>query len=304
MVNRAGLTVAQVQTFHEQGYLCLEHVLDAADLNPLIGEFRAIIDRESRKLLEQGKIDSLYEECGLETRLAKISAQSPDAFQALFFTMHTGPAMFDLIRNPKLLGIAASLVGPEIACHPNFEVRPKLVDHVPTVVPWHQDAGYMEPECDSVLVLTVWIPLVDATVDNGCLEVVPYAHKHGILRHRPMDTSFYLHIPDNFLPPIQPVLLPVSFGGVVLLTNLTPHRTAANRTNHARWSVDVRYQDAGKPTGDRTKGGFLVRSRVLPHVVVWSAEEFEKIQKSHWTGPGPLRWTADPESAFVGHALR
>src|SRR6476660_7949069 len=110
----AGLTADRLQTFHEQGYLCLENLLDAADLDPLIAEFNGIVDRESRTLLAQGAIDSRFDECDFETRLAEISRQSPKAFQALFHRMHTGPAIFNLIRNPKLLDIAVSLFGPEI----------------------------------------------------------------------------------------------------------------------------------------------------------------------------------------------
>lgn len=298
------LTATQIQTFHDQGYLCLEHVLDAADLDPLSAELMATIDRASRTLLAHGKIDRLFEECGFDTRLAKITNQSPGAFRAIFHRQHTGPAMFGLVRNPKLLDIAASLVGPEVACHPNFKVRPKLPDYAPTNVPWHQDAGYMEPECDTVLTVTVWIPLVDATVENGCLEIVPGGHKHGILRHVLGGQGFYLTIPNDVLPPIQPVLLPVPVGSVVLLTNLTPHRSAPNHTNRVRWSVDVRYQDAGQPTGYRPEGGFLVRSRSRPHTVVSSAEAFERIQKSHQAGQGPLRWkTAQPPAVAVERAL-
>jgi phytanoyl-CoA hydroxylase len=284
------LTTEQIQTFHDQGYLCLEHVLSAADLDPLIAEFTTIIDRTARTLFDEGKIDSLYEECGFDTRMAKITEQSPGVFRVLFFKIHTGPAMFDLIRNPKLLDVAASLVGPEIACHPNYKVRPKLPDYAPTNVPWHQDAGYMEPECDSVLTVTVWIPLVDATIENGCLEVMPKGHAHGILRHHQEESTCYLNIADDVLPPGNPVHLPVGFGGVVLLSNLTPHRSAPNRTQRVRWSVDVRYQDANQPTGYQPEGGFLVRSRSRPQAIVASVEEFERIQKSHRAGPGPFRW--------------
>src|SRR5688500_15838266 len=110
----AGLTADQTRRFHEEGYLCLENVLDGAALDPLIAEFASVIDRESRQLRALGKIDSLFEEHDFQTRLAKLSEQSPKAFQAVFHTIHTGPAIFDLIRNPRLLDIEESLVGPEI----------------------------------------------------------------------------------------------------------------------------------------------------------------------------------------------
>ena len=291
------LTTEQIRTFHEHGYLLIENALEPADLNPLITEFEAVVDRYAKQLYEKGEIDSTFAAHGFDTRLAKVTEQSPVAFQALFSGVHTGPALFELIRNEKLLDIAESLVGPEIMCHPAYRVRPKLPDHALTVVPWHQDAGYMEPQCDTVLQLTLWIPLIDATVKNGCLEVIPYAHKGGVYRHRSVKGRPYLDIPDDALPNIKPVPLPVNFGGVLLLTNLTPHRSTPNRTNQVRWSVDVRYQDAAHPTGYQPEAGFLARSRIRPDAVVTSPAEFERVRKSHQPGPGPRRWKVEEPGA-------
>ena len=210
-------------------------------------------------------------------------------FQKLFSGAHTGPALFDLLINPKLLDIAESLVGPEIMCHPAYRVRPKLPEHDRTLVPWHQDAGYMEPKCDSVLQLTIWIPLIDATVENGCLEVIPHAHRDGVFRHRHSE-RFYLEIPDDALPEVDPVVVPVKFGSILLLTNLTPHRSIPNVSNQVRWSVDSRYQDAAKPTGYQPEAGFLARSRLHPGNVVTTPEEFKRVRDEHQPGPGPNRW--------------
>ena len=64
-------------------------------------------------------------------------------------------------------------------------------------MPWHQDSGYFEPYCDMGLVMTVWLPLVDATEERGCLWVMPRAHKGGLFFHQPDDMAHYLVIPDK-----------------------------------------------------------------------------------------------------------
>ena len=47
--------------------------------------------------------------------------------------------------------------------------------------PWHQDNGYtfVSPEA----YLTCWVPLTEATEENGCPWVVPEAHRLGTLKH-------------------------------------------------------------------------------------------------------------------------
>lgn len=286
------LTAAQRRDFNENGYLLIADALAPSDLNPLIAEFSEIIDAEASRLYAEGVLDSEFRTEGFDTRLAKITEQSPVVFQQLFSGTHTGPALFDLLINPKLLGIAEALVGPEIMCHPAYRVRPKLPAHDRTLVPWHQDAGYMEPDCDSVLQLTIWIPLVDATVENGCLEVIPHAHRDGVLLHQRVPERFYLEIPEAVLPDVEPVVVPVSFGSVLLLTNLTPHRSIPNVSEQVRWSVDARYQDAAQPTGYQPEAGFLARSRRYPDAVVTSPEAFKRVRDEHQPGPGPNRWAA------------
>ncbi len=287
------LTDIQMQNFNDNGYLLVEDALAPEDLNPLIAEFDSIIDTGASHLYAQKEIDSEFKAEGFATRLAKITEQSTGVFQKLFSGAHTGAALFHLLVNPKLLDIAESLVGPEIMCHPAYRVRPKLPEHDRTLVPWHQDAGYMEPACDAVLQLTIWIPLIDATVENGCLEVIPHAHRDGVLRHRSVKGRPYLDIPPDALPEVKPVVIPVKFGSVLLFTNLTPHRSIPNVSNQVRWSVDTRYQDASKPTGYQPEAGFLARSRMHPENVVTTPEMFKQIRENHQPGPGPKRWAEE-----------
>lgn len=286
----AELTPKQVQQFWEEGYLLLFSVLSLEDLTPLIQEFGAVVDRCARQLYTEGKISSLYEDEGFNTRLACISRESEEAFYALFSGVHTGPALFNLLINPKLLDIAESLVGPEIMCHPAYRVRPKLPEHNLTLVPWHQDAGYMEPECDQVLQVTFWIPLIPATVTNGCLQVIPRSHLGGILRHRRIRGRFYLEIPEEELPPIEPITVEMEVGDILLIHNLTAHRSLPNRSDEVRWSVDIRYQDARLPSGYAPEVGFLARSRERPEEVLTHWEDFERLRKVYQPGPAPQRW--------------
>ena len=208
--------------------------------------------------------------------------------------------------------MAESLCGQELIASSVYRVRPKIPNYGYGAVPWHQDSGYFEPYCDDALVLTVWLPLVDATPENGCLWVIPRVHRNGIVRHQPHPEHPYLMIPDSDLPPAEPVCVPVPAGGVLLRTNMTPHGSFANTTDLVRWSMDLRYQSAGLPTNagitrlageailDPQRGvpvacyppeaDFLVRSATRPREVIADAARFARLRENHKRQPVTQRW--------------
>ena len=236
-----------------------------------------------------------------------------------------GHGIFALVSNEELLDLAESVVGPEIIGSAVYRLRPKLPGHWHGEVPWHQDSGYFEPVCDDELILTVWVPFVDATVERGCLEVMPGVHKSGVVRHTQLAPGeegrrSYLEILEEDLPGERVVATPVDRGGVVMLTNRTPHRSTPNRSDVIRWSIDIRYQSADLPTnfpplamdrnGDTGNGAtaadgpapeatltcyppesdFLVRSRSRPDAVVRTWQEFNAIRRAHQPADSTVRW--------------
>ena len=107
---------------------------------------------------------------------------------------------------------------------------------------------------------------------------------------------FILKYRMTHYPKVDPVVVPVKFGSILLLTNLTPHRSIPNVSHQVRWSVDSRYQDASKPTGYQPEAGFLARSRLNAENVVTTPAEFKRVRDEHQPGPGPNRWTKEEKS--------
>ncbi len=311
------LSGRQTEFFEREGYLLVPDVFAAADLEPLRDEFTAVIHRAAVDLQAAGKLSRLYEEEPFERRLTCIYRETEEILEPIVGAGgggHSGPALFGVITHPRLLAVVESLIGPEIVASSVYRVRPKIPGMGRGVVPWHQDSGYFNPHCDRDLIVTCWIPLVNATVENGCLEVMPRAHRRGVVRHYANGPHGYLAIDDPDLPPTAaPLAVPVPLGGVLLLTNLTPHCSTPNRSGVVRWSLDLRYQDAAVPnnvgeapqdfTWDRPEGeiacyppeaDFVVRSARAPDSEVRSAEAFNRLRQSYERRrpPGPQRgWT-------------
>jgi phytanoyl-CoA hydroxylase len=306
------LSSEQRKQFDREGYLVVEGLFTDADLQPVIDAITAEVDRRAREFAAAGQLSRTYEELGFETRLAAIAAENDRIARSMWDGKLALPAFFDLIRHPKLLDIAEQFCGPEIIASSVYRLRPKVPHHSWGPVPWHQDSGYFEPYCDAALVLTVWLPLVDATPERGCLWVIPGVHKSGVYRHGPDAAHHYLEIPVPALPPTESICVPVKKGGVLLLHNLTPHASFENDSGIVRWSMDLRYQSASLPTNapitrlegesvPSEEGGvppacyppeadFLVRSRLRPNEVLADAEAFRRLREGHAAKPVTDRW--------------
>ena len=306
------LSDQQIRRFEDEGYLIIDRLFDAAELQPVIDELSADLDRRCREAVARGELARTYEEYDFEHRLARVDAENQNISKSMWDTKVVLPSFFGLMTNPKLLDVAEQFCGPELIASSVYRLRPKVPSHAWSPVPWHQDSGYFEPYCDLGLILTVWVPLVDATEERGCLWVMPRVHQGGIFFHHPDDMAHYLVIPDEQFGGRQPVLVPVPKGGVLLLTNRTPHASFENKTDVVRWSMDLRYQSAVLPTNAKItrlpaetisapaagvplacnppEPDFLVRSRLRPHEVMKTAEEFLALRKNHVYQAATDRW--------------
>ncbi|HYF52124.1 MAG TPA: phytanoyl-CoA dioxygenase family protein [Planctomycetota bacterium] len=305
------ITAAQLNLFDREGHAVIDGLLDDADLQPVIDEIQTEVQTRAQALVREGKLSRTYDEFGFERQLTMISRETDAVALAIWSGVLSGPAFFNLIRNEKLLDVAEALCGPELIASSVYRLRPKVPGHCNGPVPWHQDSGYFEPYCDKSLVLTYWIPLVDATRENGCMWVIPGVHKsEALLKHQGRQKKWYLEIPESALPPVKPICVPVRKGGVLLLSNRTPHASFENTTEVTRWSMDLRYQSAALPTnakisrapGEAVSGGavpvacyppeadFLVRSRLRPGEVVTDPAEFHRLRSTHVAMPVTGRW--------------
>jgi ectoine hydroxylase-related dioxygenase (phytanoyl-CoA dioxygenase family) len=306
--------------FDELGYALLEDVLDPKeDLAPIIRDYDALLDTLAEQWFSDGLIPSAHRGLPFEQRFAAValgaSAAGINWIQHFDFSfpqggvtaetpVHHSEAVFNLLTNPRLLDVAERLIGPEIVVNPIHHVRLKPPeDQVPTAMrggltartPWHQDQGVALPEADQSDILTVWLPLTEATIENGCLSVVPGSHRGELITHCPGVGG--VQIPERLLAGAA-TPLPMRPGSVLLLHRLTQHSSLTNVSQGIRWSLDLRYQPADQPTGRPAFPAFLARSRAHPERVVtdwrdWAAM-WEETRAAMMQRRDPVfnRWSA------------
>ncbi len=109
-----------------------------------------------------------------------------------------------------------------------------------TPIPWHQDAGKLwgldrNPE------LQAWTALDDASVEAGCLWVIPRSHRWGLA------TEMGGLVPVAEVEKRQVnegIAVPVSAGDVVLVHSLVWHRSGSNTTDRPRRGLTASFLDA------------------------------------------------------------
>ncbi|MBB6052264.1 phytanoyl-CoA dioxygenase family protein [Armatimonas rosea] len=256
------LTEAQIAQFKTDGVLVAEGVLDEADLAPVIEGYTRWIDTKAREL----GLTDLHEGLPFDKRFAWLYVQNRAIEQGMDVMNTRLPEFFDFLRCQNLLDAVQQLLGtPELIASPIQHIRGKVTDQSGGSyfnVPWHQDAAVTWEEADHSEIVTCWIPLVDATVRNGCMEILPGVWKQGLLPHTSGPGGATIR-PDA-LPDTPPIIGAVKKGGVIFMHRCTPHHSTPNLTDTVRWSLDLRFQPTGTPTGRPWLPSFVVRSQADP----------------------------------------
>ena len=272
-----------LEKFNSDGYLILKNFYPNRIIEAARGAASELVDRVAIRLLESGKISKSYSDQPFESRLARICVVVPNDVPHIFRKELHLLGMYDVFFFSPLLDIAESLLGQELRLYPNYSIRPKLPDHAPTHVLWHQDGGYTyklhldgdynTTIVDSLKMINVWSPLVPAREENGCMQFIPGTHKIGMAQHE--DREFYLEIAQDDLVPFldKAVSIELDPGDIVLFHNMLYHQALPNHSDHVRWSMDWRYQDARQSTLRPTQG-HLARSQINESQVVSSAVDW------------------------------
>ena len=242
------LTAQQLEYYEQNGFLVVEDVLDQASvIDPVRREYAGLLEDLYRNWQSEGRVGSVSDQADFEERLLAAYRQGCDWFQPMDISlpgdriradtpMHFGPAVFNLITCEALLDVVEDLIGPEITSNPIQHVRLKPPSHDLhsnevrahiTSTDWHQDRGVAHALADETRMITVWCAISDATVDNGCLQVIPGEHHDGLKPHCP---KVQTAIADGHYDETRALPLPVKSGSIVVLHPLVPHASLGNHT--------------------------------------------------------------------------
>jgi ectoine hydroxylase-related dioxygenase (phytanoyl-CoA dioxygenase family) len=224
------LTAAQIAQYRIEGYVVIDSVLGADDLDRVESTIGSLVDRAVAGQ-EMAHVLELEPEPVNGRRVPR----------RIYNPYDQDESFRNLANDPRILDRIESLIGPDFNLqHSKLNMKPARVG---SVVEWHQDLAYF-PHTNDDLVTTL-IYLDDATEENGCLQVLP-RHHHHFFDHSAADGSFMGMIREDLADGRfgRPVSLAAPAGSVIFMHCITPHSSLPNRSTQPRRTLIFEYRAA------------------------------------------------------------
>ncbi|MDH4094942.1 MAG: phytanoyl-CoA dioxygenase family protein [Betaproteobacteria bacterium] len=206
------LSTQEVEQYHRDGYVCPVPVMSAPEAHGLRRQLEAVEARQG------GKLEA---------------AQRSRAF--LLFKW-----LDDLIRDPRVLDPIEQLIGPDILCWSTiFWIKDAGSK---SFVGWHQDNTYWG--LSSRNVITAWFAISDASVDAGCMKVMPRTHLGETLRHEDTYHQDNMLTRGQVIPGLdesRAVVMPLRAGEMSLHNYCLAHGSGPNVSPDRRIGVSMHF---------------------------------------------------------------
>ncbi|MEJ8850007.1 phytanoyl-CoA dioxygenase family protein [Variovorax rhizosphaerae] len=206
--------------YRHHGHLTVNGVFQSDEMDGVVRDIQAWGESFLQTLPAEQR--AWYIDGGVTARTVLRKLDNPHAHR---------PAVQALARDRRLLDLVEAFIGPGVSVYfsqiffkPPEGGGPK---------PAHQDNFYFGP-ADPEGVVTAWIALDDATLENGCLYFGDGTNQGPVYGHfAPEGEPFNLQIPPDILARQPMVPAPVRKGGVSFHHGNTFHCSGSN--NSSKW---------------------------------------------------------------------
>lgn len=271
----------QVRFFVDQGYLIVEGLITPAELEELKRDI-AFIARGG------------YPNPTLKPLPATMSdAEVLRNILCIHQPHYISPVMLKYVQHPKISGVLSQVTAAHL---PYWDGSVKCMQSMLFVKPpqfqgqaWHQDEIYI-PTRDRSLI-GAWIAIDDATVENGCLFVIPGSHRTGYLfpqrpHNNPDEFDF---APESYgFDESEEVPVEVKAGTVVFFNGYLLHRSRKNRSQGYRRVLVNHYMNAWSllpwslKEGEQPANADVRRIVLVAGVDPYRWKGFEPVEQDVW----------------------
>jgi ectoine hydroxylase-related dioxygenase (phytanoyl-CoA dioxygenase family) len=230
------LTQDQIVFFQDKGYLAIDAIATPDEVELM----RAAYDR---LFAEEAGWDSgdRFDLAGTDEK------DAPAALPQLLNPARYAPEFETLACRERALAMARQLLGE--TAHSQGDHAILKPAGMGAATPWHQDEAYWNPEL-AYRALSVWIPLQEATPQNGCMHFLPGSHQGEVLAHHAINHDPRIHglEVDVAVDMRQAVACPLPAGGATFHHARTLHYTGENRTDQPRRAYIMMFGTPPEPS--------------------------------------------------------
>jgi ectoine hydroxylase-related dioxygenase (phytanoyl-CoA dioxygenase family) len=214
----AVLTEEDVWYFKTNGFYHVRETLP----EDLVDRLNAATDRE---------VEQMDEPIVWENR----ENRTPEGVRRLSKILHRDPVYLEAASHPIILDALEEILGPDIEILTNKHNHVMVKPGGAYPVPWHSGEQPYNPT-----LITALIYMEEATIENGCIRLVPGSHNRPFRKdRRPQKQRDDFRDSENYY---RSVPIPMQRGGVLLFDDCCFHGSDANRTRHSRRSLTIGYR--------------------------------------------------------------
>lgn len=254
---------AQVQFYHENGYLRLEGLTNEHEVNAIRGILQQLFEKRAGE--KEGAFADLVAGADHPNVLS-----SPQILNPVNYV----PKLHETQCFRNALSIARQLLGEDARCFFDLSILKKPRGGAAT--PWHQDEAFRDPNFE-YNELTIWVALQPVVPEGGCMQFIPASHKGPILDHHSANNDPTSQALDcsNLVDQRAAVPCGLQPGDCTIHHPRTLHGTATNMSLTPRFAYIMTFGTSPKPIDSK---------RSFP----WLAEKETPIQaqKKRWMRRG------------------
>jgi ectoine hydroxylase-related dioxygenase (phytanoyl-CoA dioxygenase family) len=229
------LSADQIREFQENGFISLPRITSEAEVAKLMTIFQGLFANKAG--FEQGsQFDLVGTDDGGPPKLPQILGPSKFA-----------PELLETDYRKNALAIAKQLLGEEASLR--FEHAIYKPAGYGAATPWHQDEAHRTDSDLEYDQISIWMPLQEARLENGCMQYVPRSHLGEILPHHSPNHDpriMGLECSEGF-DPATAIACPLPPGGVTIHDGRTLHYAGPNRSEMPRYAWILAFASAMRP---------------------------------------------------------
>lgn len=219
------MTPEEAEDYARDGYLVRKGLLSAEEVERFRGRARAQLEAEQ----SAGGVMQKGDKEGKSTLLKMWTKAEDDQYGLL-------------ARDERMVNLAEDAVGKPVYLYSH-----KMTMKQPReggAWEWHQDFGYWyNYGCLAPDMMSIYVALDKATVENGCLQVLKGSHKLGRLNHirENEQTNVEQEHLEAALKRFEHVYVEMDEGDALVFDGNLLHRSDANRSDTYRWGYICSY---------------------------------------------------------------
>jgi phytanoyl-CoA hydroxylase len=165
----------QVDTYHREGYIVVENVLDPAT----VGKVRSVISGLVAKAKGVTSHTDVYD-------LEPTHTPENPRVRRIKTPHKVDPLFWEVVRSPNMVAVLKALLGPNVRLH-GSKLNVKAPQYG-SPVEWHQDWAFYPHTNDDILAIGVMLD--DMEIENGPLMVLPGTHRVNKVWNHHLDGRF------------------------------------------------------------------------------------------------------------------